>query len=461
MLPVIALVGRPNVGKSTLFNRLTKSRDALVADIPGLTRDRQYGTGSINEYRFIVIDTGGIGEEAESLDNLVTQQSLAAIEEAHIVFFLLDGRAELSTGDETIAAQLRTLEKPVYLCINKAEGLDEDMVKSNFYQLGMQNMAVISASHGDGITHLMETVLQPYADELETDQDESGIKVAVIGRPNVGKSTLINAILGEDRLLAFDQPGTTRDSIFIPCQLDGDDYVFIDTAGVRRRARLKDKIEKFSVVKTLQAIDEANVVVFMLDGLQDISDQDAHLLGLVVDSGRSLVLAINKTEDLGRLEQQAIKDRLDYKLPFVQFASICFISAAKKFGLKPLLKEINKAYKSSQIELTTPEVNQLLELALSKHQLPLVRGRRIKLRYAHQGGQNPPTIVIHGNQTQSVPDSYKRYLMKFFQSKLKLSGTPVRLIFKTGDNPYAGKRNTLTPRQERKRKRLLKHVKKK
>jgi GTP-binding protein len=464
--PVIALVGRPNVGKSTLFNCLTRSRDALVADQPGLTRDRKYGEGRIGDYPYIVIDTGGLSDESfgkgKGIDELMAGQVWLAVEEADLILFMVDGRDGLVAGDEEIAARLRAANKPVQLVVNKIDGVDADTVIAEFHGLGMGEPIGITASHRRGVPGLMESVLErlPKAEEEETEEDR-GIKIAVLGRPNVGKSTLINRILGEERVLAFDMPGTTRDTIYVPFERRGQRYTFIDTAGVRRRRKVQDKLEKFSVVKALQAIEEAHVVVLVIDAHEGISDQDAHLLGFVLDAGRSLVIAVNKWDGLAPDERDRVKYELGRRLQFVSFASMHFISALHGTGVGDLFKPIHRAYECASKQYSTPELTRILEQAVEEHQPPTVKGRRIKLRYAHQGGRNPPVIVIHGNQTKAVPDAYKRYLANVYRQALRIEGTPIRIDFKTGVNPYEGKKNKLTKRQVDKRKRLKKFVQRK
>jgi GTPase len=464
MLPVIALVGRPNVGKSTLFNQLTRSRDALVADFPGLTRDRQYGPGRVGGFAYMVVDTGGLSGEAETLDDLMARQTRQAIDESDVVIFMVDGRAGLTAADEAIARDLRTRGKQVVLVVNKTDGVDADQAMAEFHALGFGTARAIAATHGRGVAGLMDAVreLLPEAEGAQAEAERwPGIRIAFVGRPNAGKSTLINRILGEERVVATELPGTTRDSIFIPFERDGQAYTLIDTAGVRRRARVHEAIEKFSVVKTLQAIDAAHVVVMVLDAREGISEQDAHLLGVVMDAGRALVVAINKWDGLDPEQRDRVRHELDLKLPFLDFAEKRFISALHGTGVGDLFGHVKRAYDSAFIKVSTNALTKLLEAAVAAHQPPLVRGRRVKLRYAHQGGQNPPVIVIHGNQTEHLPGSYKRYLTNHFRQHLKLVGTPIRLEFRTGENPYAGKRQKLTPRQEYKRKRMMKHVKKK
>jgi GTP-binding protein len=466
MIPVIALVGRPNVGKSTLFNQLTRSRDALVADLPGLTRDRQYGIGRVGGFPYMVVDTGGLSGEDEGMDVAMAQQTRQAIREADLVLLMVDARAGLTAQDDAIARDLRSQGVRALLVANKTDGLDADSATAEFHVLGLGEILPIAASHGRGINVLMERVGDAIAAERgEVATEEAGldrwpgIRVALVGRPNVGKSTLINRLLGEERVVATPIAGTTRDSIFIPFQRDGQDYTLIDTAGVRRRARVQDVVEKFSVIKTLQAIDAAQVVIVVLDARAGIADQDAHLLGMVLDAGRALVLAVNKWDGLQPEERESVRAELERKLGFLRFARMRLISALHGTNVGHLLEDVREAYASAFMELSTPKLTRLLESAVAEHQPPLVGHRRIKLRYAHQGGQNPPIIVIHGNQTDALPQAYKRFLENFFRRHLGLVGTPLRLEFKSGKNPFAGRRNVLTERQKTKRKRLLRHVK--
>jgi GTP-binding protein len=462
MNPVIALVGRPNVGKSTLFNRLTKSRDALVADFPGLTRDRKYGIGRVGGRPYVVVDTGGLSGENEGIDEYMASQTRQAIAEADVLLFLVDGREGITAADEAIARELRITGKPVHLVVNKTDGIDAEAASFDFYSLGMGEPIAIAAAHGRGINALVNTVLEPFpAPEEATEEEEEahGIRIAFVGRPNVGKSTLINRMMGEERVVAFDQPGTTRDSIFIPFERDGQPYTLIDTAGVRRRSRVSEAIEKFSVIKTLQAIEASNVVILVLDAREGITEQDATLVGHVMEAGKALVVAINKWDGLTPDQRDTVRHHIELKLPFLDFAEKHFISALHGTGVGDLYAAVQRAYDSSMLDVSTSKLTDMLEAALAQHQPPLVHGRRIKLRYAHQGGHNPPIIVIHGNQTQRVPGSYKRYLINFFRDALKLVGTPIRVEFKTGENPYAGRRNTLTPRQQYKRERMMRHIK--
>lgn len=461
MLPVIALVGHPNVGKSTLFNRLTASRDALVADQPGLTRDRQYGLGRLGGFPYLVVDTGGLVGNEEGLEQLMAGQAWAAVQEADLVIFLVDVKDGLSAADESIANRLRRLNIPVRLVVNKAERLDPAVATAEFHALGLGNPRAISAAHGQGITPLIEELaelLPPPADQPEQ-QPGDALKVAIVGRPNAGKSTLVNQLLGEERVLAYDQPGTTRDAIRIPFERHGKDYILIDTAGLRRRSKVHERIEKFSAIKTMQAIEEANVVVLVMDAEREIGDQDLRLLGHVLEAGRGLVVAVNKWDSINVEQRDEVKRQLDRKLAFVEFAAIHFISALQGSGVNHLLKTVDQVHQSIFAEFPTPLLTRLLEQAVKTHAPPGVHGRRIKLRYAHQGGRNPPVIVIHGNQTDAMPDSYRRYLSNLFRRELDLQGTPLRIELRQSDNPYKGRRNTLTPRQQKKRKRLIQHVK--
>jgi GTP-binding protein len=462
MKPVIAIVGRPNVGKSTLFNKLTKSRDALVADYAGLTRDRKYGDGKLGTFGYIAVDTGGLNGESEVLDTRMQAQAWQAVEEADAVVFLVDGRDGLTPVDVEIADQLRRSNRPVCVTVNKTDTLDEAQIAADFYELGLGTPYCIAAAHNRGLLKLLNAVeeLLPVTEEADSDAEDDGMRLAIVGRPNVGKSTLINRIVGEERVVAFDLPGTTRDSINVPFERDDQQYTLIDTAGVRRRGKISDRVEKFSVIKTLQAIDECNVCIMLLDATERITDQDLNLLGYIIDKGRAVIVAVNKWDGLPAEQRDQIKNDISRRLDFLSFTSIEFISALHGTGVGNLFQLANRAYESAMIDMSTPELTRMLEYAIEQHQPPLVRGRRIKMRYAHQGGSNPPVIVVHGNQTQRVPDTYQRYLGNFFQRELKLFGTPVRIDFKTSDNPYSHIRNKLTPRQQRKRRRMLRHVKK-
>ena len=491
MVPVVALVGRPNVGKSTLFNRLTRTRDALVADFPGLTRDRKYGQAKLGEHEFIVIDTGGIDGTEEGVETKMAEQSLAAIDEADVVLFMVDGRAGLTPADIAISNHLRKLEKPSMLVVNKVDGIDADAASADFWQLGVEQMYQIAATHGRGVGALIDRALNPFAEKMieETageiedltdfvDEDEEKldyteeeaeeefkrlqdqpIKLAIIGRPNVGKSTLTNRILGEERVVVYDMPGTTRDSIYIPMERDGREYVLIDTAGVRRRKRINETVEKFSVVKTLKAVEDANVVLLVIDARENISDQDLSLLGFALNSGRSIVIAVNKWDGLDTDVKEHVKKELDRRLGFVDFARIHFISALHGTGVGHLFESVQEAYKSATTRVGTSVLTRIMKIATEDHQPPLVRGRRVKLKYAHAGGYNPPIVVIHGNQVNELPDSYKRYLMNYYRKSLEIMGTPIRIQFQSSDNPFEGKSNKMTLSQERKRKRLMSMMK--
>ncbi len=461
MLPVIAIVGRPNVGKSTLFNVFTRSRDAIVADLPGVTRDRQYGQGHFEGNDFIVIDTGGIGGDFEGLDTVMEEQARFAIEEADAVIFMVDGRGGLTSADEDIADILRPLTKPIYLAVNKTDGIDPDIACSEFYGLGFDTLHPMAASHGRGLSQMLSTVVEGFIAQQIKPEEDAGIQIAFIGKPNVGKSTLVNRILGEERVLVFDAPGTTRDSIFIPFVRQDCKYTLIDTAGVRRRSRVSQALEKFSVIKTLQAIEACQVAIMVVDARENISEQDQRLLGHIIRAGKALVVAINKWDGMDKDDRDDVKKEISRRLAFADFARLHFISAKHGTGVGDLFKSVNEAYRSATKELSTSQLTDVLEKAIFDHQPPLVRGRRIKLRYAHPGGANPPTIIVHGNQTNELPESYKRYLNNFYRKIFKLVGTPIRMVFKTGDNPFKDVRNKLTPRQEQKKKRQKKFYKKK
>jgi len=462
VLPVIALVGRPNVGKSTLFNVLTRTRDALVADVPGLTRDRKYGYARIGPRECVVVDTGGLVESVVGIERLMAEQTLKAVEEADCVLLIVDAREGCTPSDLHVAGILRRSGKSVVVAANKAEALDPDVAAADFHQLGFGEPLAISASHASGVVSLMERALEGLP-ELAADEaggvDGEEIRVAVVGRPNVGKSTLINRLLGDERMITFDEPGTTRDTVRVPFERDGQRYTLIDTAGVRRRARVSEAIEKFSIVKTLQAIEDANVVIGVLDAHDTVAEQDASLLGLIVERGRALVIAVNKWDGIPQDQRVAIRDGLDLRLDFLAFAPVHFISARHGTGVGELMSSVRSAYRAAMRELPTKDLTRALEQAVAMHQPPLVRGRRIKLRYAHQGGRNPPIVVIHGNQTQHVPDAYRRYLENYFRKAFRLTGTPMRIEFRTDANPFAGRRNELTPRQVRKRQRLIRRSK--
>jgi GTP-binding protein len=488
MLPVIALVGRPNVGKSTLFNRLTRTRDALVADFPGLTRDRKYGQAKIDEDEFIVIDTGGITGDEEGLDAVMAEQSLMAIDEADAVLFMVDARVGMMVADQAIADHLRKQEKKVFIVANKTDGIDADSACAEFYALGLGEVYHIAAAHGKGVRQMIDTALDgffeaPVEGELDDDeffaQDEyieddeekllkeqerlaaMPIKLAIIGKPNVGKSTLINRILGEERVVVFDQPGTTRDSIYIPMTRDEREYILIDTAGVRKRKKVNETIEKFSVIKTLQAIEDSNTVLLVIDARDGIAEQDLCLLGYTLNAGRSLVIAVNKWDGMTDYDKERVKSELDRRLGFIDFAKIHFISALHGTGVGHLYESIEEAYDSSTKRISTSMLTRIMTMATDDHNPPMVQSRRVKLRYAHAGGYNPPLIVIHGNQVKKLPHSYKRYLMNYFRRSLKIMGTPIRIEFREGSNPFEGRRQKLTPNQLHKRKRMMSHHTKK
>jgi len=465
MLPVIALIGRPNVGKSTLFNRLTRSRDALVADYPGLTRDRQYGFGKLGPVPYLVIDTGGVAGGEEGINELMVDQTVRALQEADIAIIMVDGRSGRTSADEHVADLARKHAKKTWLAVNKSEGLDAAIASGEFHMLGLGEPVAVSAAHGDRISALMDEVLQPFVDaagEAEQDddsEDQKSLRIAVIGRPNVGKSTLINRLIGEERLVVFDQPGTTRDSVAVPFERDGRSYTLVDTAGVRRKSKVHEAIEKFSIIKALQAMERAQVVIAVLDAKEGITEQDVSLMGLVVERGRALVVVANKWDGLSVDHRRRVRDDMERRLPFLEFAKRITISALHGTAVGDILPAVENAYRAATRDMSTAELTRELEGAVLAHPPPVVRGRRIKLRYAHQGGRNPPVIVIHGNQTERLPEAYRRFLINRYRKAFRLKGTPVRLSFKTSDNPYKGRRNKLTPRQERKRDRLMKHAK--
>ncbi|PKF63471.1 ribosome biogenesis GTPase Der [Psychromonas sp. psych-6C06] len=489
MLPVIALVGRPNVGKSTLFNRLTRTRDALVADFPGLTRDRKYGQAKIDEDEFIVIDTGGITGDEEGLDAVMAGQSLLAVDEADAVLFMVDARVGMMVADQAIAEHLRKQEKKVFLVANKIDGIDADSACAEFYGLGLGEVYHIAAAHGKGVRQMIDTALDGFFDPVaESDEDEHfelpeefveddeekllkeqerlaalPIKLAIIGKPNVGKSTLTNRILGEERVVVYDQPGTTRDSIYIPMSREDREYVIIDTAGVRKRKKVNETVEKFSVIKTLKAIEDSNTVLLVIDARDGIAEQDLCLLGYTLNAGRSLVIAVNKWDGMTDYDKERVKSELDRRLGFIDFAKIHFISALHGTGVGHLYESIEEAYDSSTKRISTSMLTRIMNMATDDHNPPMVQNRRVKLRYAHAGGYNPPLIVIHGNQVKKLPDSYKRYLMNYFRRSLQIMGTPIRIEFREGDNPFEGqgKRQKLTRNQLYKRQRMVDRHKKK
>ncbi len=478
MVPVIALVGRPNVGKSTMFNRLTRTRDAIVGDLSGLTRDRQYGEARWQGRSYILVDTGGISGDEHGMDEKMAEQSLLAIEEADVVLFLVDARAGLTAADQMISEHLRKRNKRSFLVANKIDNIDPQIAIAEFSPLGMGNAIGVAGAQGRGVNNLLEVVLSDFPrdkDEEEIDtnvaegeeavripgpSEKDGIKIAIIGRPNVGKSTLVNRMLGEDRVIVYDQPGTTRDSIYIPFERNEEKYTLIDTAGVRKRGKIHEEVEKFSVVKTLQAIKDANVVIFVMDAREGVVDHDVNLLGFALEAGRAIVIALNKWDGMQPGERDYVKTELERRLFFVDFADIHFISALHGTGVGNLYQSVQNSFKSAVTRWPTSRLTQILEDAISDHQPPMVNGRRIKLRYAHLGGANPPIIVIHGNQVEKVPKSYSRYLENTYSRVLKLVGTPIRIEYKGGENTYEGNKNALTDRQVNKKRRLMSHHKK-
>jgi GTP-binding protein len=450
MLPVVALVGRPNVGKSTLFNALTGTRDALVADIPGLTRDRQYGYGLFEPQRYIVVDTGGLVASPRGIEQLMAQQTRRAMAEADHIVFLVDGRAGLQASDRFIADLLRRSGKPVTVAVNKGEGRDADVAAAEFHELGLGAPIVISAAHRQGLQELLECVLAGRAPPPDgVPETGHAIRVCVVGRPNVGKSTLVNRLLGEERMIASAEPGTTRDAVEVPFEREGQAYVLIDTAGMRRRARVEEEVEKVSAIKTLQAIDEAHVVIGVLDAREAVAEQDATLFGIVAERGRALVIAVNKWDHVAAPRREELRAELASRLHFLDFAPLHFVSALHGSGVGELMGSVRAAYAAAMREMPTPELTRVLEAAMTQHQPPLVRGRRIRLRYAHQGGRNPPLIVVHGAQAERTPEDYRRYLTNCFREAFRLAGTPVRVVFRTEANPFAGRRERQTPRQRR------------
>jgi len=454
MLPTIALVGRPNVGKSTLFNRLTRSRDAIVADFPGLTRDRHYGRGRGGTKPYLVIDTGGFEPVAKSgIMAAMARQTRQAIDEADVVIFLVDGREGLTEQDREIAALIRKTSGRYLLVVNKAEGMQRERVTADFHELGLGEPLPISSAHGDNVRELIELALEPFPDPEEEAEVEPAIlsdgettampsrrpRIAIVGRPNVGKSTLVNTLLGEERVITFDEPGTTRDSIYLDFERGGKPYTLIDTAGVRRRGKVTEAVEKFSVIKTLQAVEDAHVVVLMLDARQEISEQDAHIAGFVLEAGRAVVVAINKWDHLPPDQRELIRRDFDRKLGFLAFARHHYISALEGTGINDLFASIREAYAAAYAKLATPRLTRALQDAVSRQQPPRDGLGRPKLRYAHQGGMNPPIVVVHGSALHAIPVSYRRYLEHFFRDTFKLQGTPLVVQFKSGHNPFAGR----------------------
>jgi GTP-binding protein len=461
MLPVVALVGRPKVGKSTLFNVLTRPRDALVADLPGVTRDRHYGVCRLVEGQpFVVIDTGGLVDDAEGLAAQTAGQVDIAIAEADIVLLIVDARDGLLPSDRTILDRLRRAGKPILLGVNKVDGVDESTATSDFAAMGLADVLALSAANNRGVGALLATIAPKLPPETgEEESADQGIRVAIVGRPNVGKSTLVNRLIGEERVIASEMPGTTRDSIRVPLVRDGKRYTLIDTAGVRRRARVEDALEKFSVIKSLQSVEAANVTILVLDANEGVADQDATLIGHVLESNRALVVAVNKWDGLDAYTRERAKASLSRKLDFVPWARQVFISAKHGTGVGDLMKAVDRAYASASRKFTSSELNRALEAAYTGYQPPLVRGHAPKLRYAHPGGTNPPTIVIHGSRTKHIADGYRRYLENFFRKRYKLEGTPIRIDFTEKENPFAGKRNELSEGQQKRRQRMIRHAK--
>jgi GTPase len=463
VLPVIALVGRPNVGKSTLFNALTRSRDALVADMPGVTRDRHYGICRIGERPFVVVDTGGLSGVDEGIEGLTAQQVRLAIDEAQVLVFVVDARDGLLPQDRSILDELRRSGKPIIAAINKTDGLDEQNAMAEFAVFGIAQTLPLSAAHNRGTEELIAATLPLLPEDVHEELapgEEGSIRVAIVGRPNAGKSTLINRLLGEDRLIVSDVAGTTRDPIRVPLERDGKRYTLIDTAGVRRKARVEEAVEKFSVIKTLQSMDAAQVVVVMIDARENLADQDLTLIGHALEEGRALVIAVNKWDGMDAYQREQCQRALDRRLAFVDWAKQVYISALHGSGLRELMRAVVRAHSSATREIGSSDLTKTLERAYEGYQPPLVRGHAPKLRFAHPGGSNPPTFVIHGSRTKHIAPAYRRYLENFFRKRYKLEGTPVRIEFRDGDNPFAGKRNVLTEAQQRKRQRMIREMKK-
>ena len=462
MLPVVALVGRPNVGKSTLFNALTRSRDALVADMPGVTRDRHYGVCRTGERPFVVVDTGGLSGTEEGIEGLTAQQVRLAIGEANVLVFVVDARDGLLPQDRSILDELRRSGKPIIAAVNKTDGLDIQTSLSEFSVFGIGTTLPLAAAHNRGTEDLIEAtlpLLPPESDEVVEGEDGS-IRVAIVGRPNAGKSTLINRLLGEDRLIVSDVAGTTRDPIRVPVERDGKRYTLIDTAGVRRKARVEEAVEKFSVIKTLQSMAAAQVVVLLVDARENLADQDLTLIGHALEEGRALVIAVNKWDGMDAYQREQCERALERRLQFVEWSKRVFISALHGSGLRELMRAVVRAHAAATKELGSSELTKALERAYEGYQPPLVRGHAPKLRFAHPGGSNPPTIVIHGSRTKHIAPAYRRYLENFFRQRFKLEGTPIRISFRDGENPYAGKKNVLTEGQMRKRQRMIREMKK-
>jgi GTP-binding protein len=461
MKPVIALIGRPNVGKSTLFNQITKSRDALVADFAGLTRDRKYGDAVFQNKSFIVVDTGGIGESEQGIDAYMAEQSKTAIQEADIILLVVDARAGLLASDEQIARELRTLGKKVHLIANKVDGIHAEAAVTEFFKLGFGEPLHVAASHGRGVAQMLEEVLAELPEDENPEQHDknTGLRLAMIGRPNVGKSTLVNRLLGEERVVVFDMPGTTRDSIYIPFERNERKYTLIDTAGVRRKGKVDETVEKFSIVKTLQAIKDAHVVVVVIDAREGIVEQDLHLIGYALEAGRAMVIAINKWDGMSDYERNQVKMDVERRFDFIPWAKIHLISALHGTGVGDLYPSIHRAYESANLKVSPAKLTQILNDATEQHQPPQIQGRRIKMRYAHMGGQNPPTIVIHGNKVDKTPADYRRYLENVFRRVYRLEGTPVRIDFKTSENPFEGRKTQVDERVAARRRRYVQKFK--
>jgi len=463
-LPVIALVGRPNVGKSTLFNYLTRTRDALVADYPGLTRDRKYGRVKRGEKAYLLVDTGGITDDVDGIDSIAKRQVQIALEEADVALFLVDAREGMNSADEAIADMLRKLNKPIILVTNKIDGINAEVATIEFHRLGIGDPVSIAATHGRGVNELLHRISEelPEAEEpTEEELQDQGVAIAVVGRPNVGKSTLVNRLLGEERVVVFDEAGTTRDSVYIPFERDGKKYTLIDTAGMRRRAKVTLVVEKFSIIKALQSVEKANVVIYLIDASEGITDQDAHLLGMVLDAGRALIIGFNKWDGLGADQRDLIKRQTEVKLPFLDFAEKHSISALHGSGVGKLFDVVHKLYAAAMVDMSTSVLTQILKDAVAAHQPPQIHGRRIKLKHAHQGGRNPPIVVVHGNQTDLLPAAYERYLINYYRQKLKLEGTPVRIVFKSPKNPYKEEKGKVSDQQIHKKKVRMKEQNKK
>ena len=454
MKPTMVLVGRPNVGKSTLFNRLTRSRDALVADLPGLTRDRHYGQGRMGEKPFIVVDTGGFEPVAkDGIMSEMARQAREAIAEADVIIFLVDGRAGLAPQDKRIAQQLREASAPVFLAVNKTEGMRREIVTAEFHELALGDPYGISAEHGEGVRELVDLALESFTVDPPDETPPDHPAVAIIGRPNVGKSTLVNRLLGEERMIAFDQPGTTRDAIEVELEWEGKRYTLIDTAGIRRKGKVFEAVEKFSVVKTLQAIERANVVILVVDAADEITEQDAHIGGYILEAGRALVVGVNKWDAIDTDQRKDVKTGLERKLQFLEFADFVSISARHGTGIPALLKAVDGAFAATMAKLSTPKLTRALQAAVEQQQPPMAGRFRPKMRYAHQGGSNPPIVVIHGSGLDGVKTPYRRYLENTFRKAFKLKGTPMRIELRSSSNPFEGRKKPLTEKQDAQRRR--------